>query len=103
MKYTIGYFCLVVALAISAIAQSPVPPAAYVATGASSSASMTSDDPQDSVLTLRKRVDEVNVLFIATDRHGKFVRNLGQGDFNILDDHKPPQSIVNFRPETNLT
>src|SRR3569832_399569 len=43
----------------------------------------------DSVLTIRKRVDEVNVLFIATDKHGKFVRNLNQDDFAILDDHKP--------------
>ena len=53
-------------------------------------------------MTIRKRVDEVNVLFIATDRHGKFVRNLGQADFSILDDHKPVQSIVNFRRETDL-
>jgi VWFA-related protein len=62
-----------------------------------------SDDPQSSaILTIRKRVDEVNVLFIATDKHGKFVRDLNQNDFTILDDHKPPQSIVNFRRETDL-
>jgi Ca-activated chloride channel family protein len=60
-----------------------------------------SDQP-DTVLTIKKRVDEVNVLFIATDRHGKFVRNLNQDDFTILDDHKPPQSIVDFRRETDL-
>jgi VWFA-related protein len=60
------------------------------------------DDPNDSVLTIRKRVDEVNVLFIATDKRGKFVRNLGQNDFAILDDNKPPQSILNFRRETDL-
>jgi VWFA-related protein len=47
-------------------------------------------------------VDEVNVLFIATDKHGKFVRNLTQNDFSFLDDHKPVQSIVNFRRETDL-
>ena len=64
-------------------------------TGGTSSA----DDP---ILTIRKRVDEVNVLFIATDRHGKFVRNLNQSDFSILDDHKPVQAIVNFRRETDL-
>ena len=58
--------------------------------------------PNDPILTIRKRVDEVNVLFIATDRHGKFVRNLNQSDFSILDDHKPVQSIVDFRRETNL-
>jgi Ca-activated chloride channel family protein len=42
------------------------------------------------------------VLFIATDKHGKFVRDLNQSDFSILDDHKPPQSILNFRRETDL-
>ena len=47
-------------------------------------------------------VDEVNVLFIATDKHGKFVRDLNQNDFSILDDHKPPQAIINFHRETDL-
>jgi len=61
----------------------------------------TDNDP-DSVLTIKKRVDEVNVLFIATDKHGKFVRNLNQGDFAILDDHKPPESILQFHRETDL-
>jgi Ca-activated chloride channel homolog len=66
-------------------------------------ASITNDTgANDPILTIRKRVDEVNVLFIATDRHGKFVRNLNQSDFSILDDHKPVQSIVNFRRETDL-
>src|SRR5258708_5406742 len=59
----------------------------------------TADEP---ILTITKRVDEVNVLFIATDRHGKFVRNLNQNDFSIFDDHKPVQSIINFRRETDL-
>jgi VWFA-related protein len=53
------------------------------------------------VLTIQ-RVDEVGVLFIATDKRGRFVRNLSQSDFNFLDDHKPVQSIVNFRRETDL-
>jgi VWFA-related protein len=47
-------------------------------------------------------VDEVNVLFIATDKHGKFVRNLNQNDFTFLDDHKPPEAVLNFRRETDL-
>jgi VWFA-related protein len=62
----------------------------------------TSDEAGEPILTIKKRVDEVNVLFIATDRHGKFVRNLNQADFSIFDDHKPVQSILNFRRETNL-
>ena len=62
----------------------------------------STDDPQNSLVTLHARVNEVNVLFIATDKHGKFVRDLNQNDFNILDDHKPPQAILNFRHETDL-
>jgi VWFA-related protein len=65
----------------------------------STDASNEADEP---ILTIKKRVDEVNVLFIATDRHGKFVRNLNQNDFSIFDDHKPVQSILNFRRETDL-
>src|SRR5579859_3083143 len=60
------------------------------------------DDPQSAIITLHARVNEVNVLFIATDKHGKFVRDLNQTDFSILDDHKPPQAILNFRRETDL-
>jgi Ca-activated chloride channel family protein len=106
MKYTTSIFCfLMLALTAAvgpALAQSPS--AAYVASSSNAlpSSSTSTDDPQDSVLTIRKRVDEVNVLFIATDKHGKFVRNLNQNDFNFLDDHKPVQSIVNFRRETDL-
>jgi len=103
MKYTTSIACLVVwwiaGLFPAAVAQTS--PAAYVA-GTTSTLSGPNDDPQDSVLTIRKRVDEVNVLFIATDKRGRFVRNLNQNDFSFLDDHKPVQSIVNFRRETDL-
>src|SRR5580698_2906102 len=73
----------------------------YSSASDSASASATDDEAQTG-FTIHKRVDEVNVLFIATDKHGKFVRDLSQTDFSILDDHKPPQSIVNFRRETDL-
>jgi VWFA-related protein len=104
MKYTVRYFCFIALLGVLAAAQTALPPATYVATApatATGPATARPDD-QDNILTIHKRVDEVNVLFIATDRHGKFVRNLDQNDFNILDDHKPVQAIVNFRRETDL-
>jgi VWFA-related protein len=69
---------------------------------ASTSADASEPSGDDSVLTIKTRVNEVDVLFIATDRHGKFVRDLNQNDFSILDDHKPPQTIVSFRRETDL-
>jgi Ca-activated chloride channel family protein len=70
--------------------------------GSGPAANPDSDDPQSAMITLHARVNEVNVLFIATDKHGKFVRDLNQNDFSILDDHKPPQAILNFRRETDL-
>ena len=75
------------------------PPPANNFASASAPATDGTDDP---ILTIRKRVDEVNVLFIATDKHGKFVRNLNQTDFSYLDDHKAPEAIINFRRETDL-
>jgi len=105
MKYTGKYFLLAGILAAAAW----LPLRAQVTYLAPSNALVSSPSsipdtgqPDDSIITIKKRVDEVNVLFIATDRHGKFVRNLNEKDFAILDDHKPPQSIVNFRRETDL-
>ncbi len=97
----------VLALSIPACAQtSPYVVAAATADSSSAAAFPATDTPSDeadqTILTIKKRVDEVDVLFIATDRHGKFVRNLNQNDFSIFDDHKPVQSILNFRRETDL-
>src|ERR1700756_292631 len=100
MKYIRWMFFLIVVAAVQLplLAQS-----SYVASTSVPAASRsTESDATDPVLTIKKRVDEVNVLFIATDRHGKFVRNLNQSDFSFYDDHKPVQSILNFRRETDL-
>jgi len=111
MKYTqaiswlLTLFLATAALTARSPAQSPLyasgtpSPSSFPAV---SPASAGGDDPQSAVITIRARVNEVNVLFIATDKHGKFVRDLNQNDFTILDDHKPPQAIVNFRRETDL-
>jgi VWFA-related protein len=85
-------------MALPALAQT-----SYVAASglAVSSPGLDSTQP-NSVVTIQKRVDEVNVLFIAMDKHGKFVRDLNKNDFSFLDDHKPPQTIVNFKQQTDL-
>src|SRR5215813_4595241 len=96
------YIGLVLSLAI-AVQVANIPAAAqnsYVA--ASSALPITASVDTNSVITIRKRVNEVNVLFIAMDKHGKFVRDLNKGDFSFLDDHKPPQEIVNFSQQTDL-
>ena len=52
--------------------------------------------------TIVKRVDEVNVVFTVTDKRKRFVKNLSEFDFKVLDDGRPPQSLVHFRRETDL-
>jgi VWFA-related protein len=92
-----------IGLPLAGVAQSsPYVIAASTAGADSFALSAANDDANEPLLTIKARVDEVNVLFIATDRHGKFVRNLNESDFSILDDHKPVQSILNFRRETDL-
>jgi len=107
MKYAkLSILLGVVMLPVPLLAQASLPAlaSAFSASPAISGASFSADTSVDSdpVLTIKKRVDEVRVVFIATDKHGKFVRDLNQGDFNILDDHKPPQSIANFQRQTGL-
>ena len=102
MKYTGLVFCL--AMTVGALLVSAPAQTSYMAsTGGLLVTAPGLDSTQpNSIITIQKRVNEVNVLFIAMDKHGKFVRDLGQNDFTILDDHKPPQTIVNFRQQTDL-
>lgn len=52
--------------------------------------------------TIRKRVDEVPVIFTVTDKHGHYVKNLEKTDFRVLDDKRPQTQVVSFSSETNL-
>ncbi len=89
--------------------QSPIPPEtanpgippATPGTNASPAAGAP-DRPDDQVTTIRRTVNEVNVIFTVTDKHGRFVKNLTKNDFRIFDDKKPQSSVVSFRSETDL-
>ena len=47
-------------------------------------------------------INEVNVVFTVTDKHGKRVTDLKQADFSFVDDNKPAAEIRSFHAETNL-
>ncbi|HEY1896829.1 MAG TPA: VWA domain-containing protein [Terracidiphilus sp.] len=61
-------------------------------------------DPADdsSAPTLRLGVNEVNLIFTVTDRHGHYIPNLRQSDFALLDDQKAPEKVNDFRQQINL-
>jgi VWFA-related protein len=101
MKYIARIVCIAMTVAASKLPAAPQ--TAYVASSSGLSVSSPGIDSTDpAVITIQKRVNEVNVLFIAMDKHGKFVRDLNKNDFSFLDDHKPPQEIVNFTQQTDL-
>ncbi|HUI83302.1 MAG TPA: VWA domain-containing protein [Candidatus Binatia bacterium] len=56
----------------------------------------------ESLPVIRKRVDEVNVVFTVTDKREHFVKDLTQSDFRVVDDNKPALSIQSFSRQTNL-
>ena len=60
-----------------------------------------SGDVDDTLTVIRKRVDEVNVVFTVTDKREHFVKDLTQNDFRVVDDNKPA-NIEFFSRETNL-
>ncbi len=62
----------------------------------------TSNPPDDAATTITKTVNEVNVVFTVTDRHGRYVKNLAKADFSVLDDSKPVEQIRSFHSETDL-
>jgi Ca-activated chloride channel family protein len=76
------------------------------ASPSSSPASSQSQPPspanEDSATTITKTVNEVNVVFTVTDKHGRYVKNLARGDFSVLDDSKPAEQIRSFHNETDL-
>jgi Ca-activated chloride channel homolog len=62
----------------------------------------SSQPDDDSLTTIRHTVNEVNVVFTVTDKHGHYVKDLKKDDFKVVDDNKPPAEIRSFRSEANL-
>jgi Ca-activated chloride channel family protein len=69
---------------------------------ASSDPSKTSQEDDDSLTTIRRTVNEVNVVFTVTDKHGRYVKDLKKEDFKIIDDSKPAAEIRSFHAEADL-
>lgn len=59
-------------------------------------------DVQDTGITISKRVDEVNLVFTAVDKHGRFIKDLPQEAFELLDNSQTPESIRYFQQQSNL-
>ena len=56
----------------------------------------------DTQQPLRVTVNEVNLIFTVTDKHGHYIANLSQNDFALLDDQKAPEKVNSFHQQINL-
>lgn len=68
----------------------------------STGASTGKDAGDDENFRITRKVDEVNVTFTVTDKHGHFIKGLTRDGFSVLDDKRPPEAIRGFSADTNL-
>jgi Ca-activated chloride channel family protein len=91
--------CSAVAQTTPSATQPPAP--APTANAVAPSTAPTGDDTLP-IQTYQTRTNEVNVIFTVTDKHNKFIKDLKENQFKILDNNKPPRQIMNFSAETDL-
>ena len=78
------------------------PPASQPQKPADPTPAQSNAPSDDTVLTIRVPTNEVNVVFTVTDKHGRRITDMKQGDFRVVDDNKPPEFIRSFHAESNL-
>ena len=92
---------LVLAAQNSTAAQQP-PQSAPPLPAPNQTSGQQQDSDQGTQLTLKANVNEVDLVFTVTDRHGHFIKDLKESDFALLDDQKAPAQVYSFTQETNL-
>jgi len=103
------FFLAATFAAASAFAQQPATPAAPAPTSQPAPAQA---EPQPAAEggeqadvhapTIVIKVNEVNLIFTVTDKHGHYNPNLKQNDFALLDDQKAPSKVNSFHQQINL-
>jgi len=86
-------------------AQQPAtPPTQATQTPAAQAPASSSDQQgdQNAPPIFKLTINEVNLIFTVTDKHGHYIPNLQQSDFALLDDQKAPAKINFFRQQINL-
>jgi VWFA-related protein len=99
--------------AAAALSQQPAQPAQNSASpgqpsssqpAAGSAAAATPGDTgsDNAASTFKLGVNEVSLIFTVTDSHGRYIPNLTQNDFALLDDQKAPEKVNSFHQQINL-
>jgi Ca-activated chloride channel homolog len=106
MNRKIPYLVLAAALVSAALmAQQPATPAASLAGQAPAAVqtnAQAADQTDVNAPTIHLGVNEVNLIFTVTDKHGRYNPNLQQSDFALLDNSKAPAKVNSFHQQINL-
>jgi VWFA-related protein len=78
-------------------AQTPAQPADQTQPG-----TQPATNQEQPIETFHIQVNEVNLIFTVTDKHGKFITGLKRENFGLLDDGRPPTAVLRFTQQTNL-
>ena len=95
-------------LSAALAAQQPATPAAsqagqaVQAPAAPQTAAQPGEQTDVNAPTIKLGVNEVNLIFTVTDKHGRYNPNLQQSDFALLDDSKAPARVNSFHQQINL-
>ncbi len=93
-------------LALSTVVSAQTAPAAPKQPNATTPAQappvQTQNQNGDQQFTITRQVNEVDLVFTVTDKHGHFIKDLSQNDFALLDDQKAPERVYSFTRQTNL-
>jgi Ca-activated chloride channel family protein len=93
-----GLACAAVISAATLYAQQP----ATQAVPAPAGQQPAEQQPDVNAPTIHLGVNEVNLIFTVTDKHGRYNPNLKQSDFALLDDQKAPARVNSFHQQINL-
>jgi VWFA-related protein len=97
--------CLGIFAFSALLAQQPAAPPAQPSKSAAAQVPSAQADQQadpNAPPVIHIGVNEVNLIFTVTDKHGHYIPNLQQSDFALLDDQKAPTKINFFRQQINL-
>jgi len=81
---------------------SSIPPDSQAPPPAKDAQPAAAPDANEPVASFTARAREVNVIFTVTDKRGKFIRDLKQGDFKVTDNKEHVPEIRSFATETDL-
>jgi Ca-activated chloride channel homolog len=96
---------LIAALPVQQVAAQAAAPAAQApapAPAGQQNAGTPAPSADVGVTTLKATVNEVNLIFTVTDKHGRYIPNLQLHDFALLDDQKAPERVNSFHQQINL-